>query len=217
MGSSDRAPGAAPSLPPATRLLLAARLGGVVGVEALVERTGLPSDEVAALASSLAEEGLLRVAGSSWSLTPSGRARGEDDLRAALARAGALDEVRAAYAALLARNDELLDLATSWQLRPTSGSPVVNDHTDADHDRAVLERLAALHEGARTALAAIAAVDGFEGYEARLSIALARALAGEVDYVARPTVDSYHQVWFELHEHLLAALGIERSTEGQET
>ena len=27
-------------------------------------------------------------------------------------------------------------------------------------------------------------------------------------------IDSYHTVWFELHEDLLATLGIERSSEG---
>ncbi len=30
-------------------------------------------------------------------------------------------------------------------------------------------------------------------------------------------IDSYHTVWFELHENLLATLGIERAREGEST
>ena len=41
----------------------------------------------------------------------------------------------------------------------------------------------------------------------RLSEALARASAGETDYVSGVRVASYHTVWFELHEDLLRLLG----------
>ena len=37
--------------------------------------------------------------------------------------------------------------------------------------------------------------------------------AGEKDWFTKPTIDSYHTVWFELHENLLATLGIERGKE----
>ena len=37
--------------------------------------------------------------------------------------------------------------------------------------------------------------------------------AGEVDWFTRPTIPSYHSVWFELHENLLATLGIDRAQE----
>ena len=41
----------------------------------------------------------------------------------------------------------------------------------------------------------------------RLAEALARASAGETDYVSGVRVASYHTVWFELHEDLLRLLG----------
>ena len=34
-----------------------------------------------------------------------------------------------------------------------------------------------------------------------------------VEWFTRPMIDSYHTVWFELHENLLATLGIERARE----
>ena len=36
-----------------------------------------------------------------------------------------------------------------------------------------------------------------------------------VEWFTKPVIDSYHTVWFELHEDLLATLGIERASEGQ--
>jgi len=48
------------------------------------------------------------------------------------------------------------------------------------------------------------------GFMQRASHAL---VAGEHTWLTRPTVDSYHTVWFELHEDLLATLGRTRSDE----
>ena len=39
-------------------------------------------------------------------------------------------------------------------------------------------------------------------------------LAGDTDWFTKPMIPSYHTVWFELHEDLLATLGIERGSEG---
>ena len=52
------------------------------------------------------------------------------------------------------------------------------------------------------------------GYGSRLSSALAKVQGGDGDWFTKPTIDSYHTVWFELHENLLATLGIERGREG---
>ncbi len=47
----------------------------------------------------------------------------------------------------------------------------------------------------------------------RLDNALARVQAGDFDWFTTPVIDSFHTVWFELHEDLLSTLGIERSKE----
>ena len=51
------------------------------------------------------------------------------------------------------------------------------------------------------------------GYGPRLSSALAKVQGGDGEWFTKPTIDSYHTVWFELHENLLATLGIERGAE----
>ena len=38
---------------------------------------------------------------------------------------------------------------------------------------------------------------------------------GETDWLTKPIIDSYHTVWFELHEDLLATLGLERGHEAR--
>ena len=47
-------------------------------------------------------------------------------------------------------------------------------------------------------------------YKQRLDDADDRVLAGEHDWVRGARIDSYHTVWFELHEDLLRMLGRER-------
>jgi hypothetical protein len=56
----------------------------------------------------------------------------------------------------------------------------------------------------------------FDGYGRRFRDALGRVQAGEVEWFTRPMMDSYHTGWFELHEDLLATLGIERAKEGEQ-
>ena len=56
-------------------------------------------------------------------------------------------------------------------------------------------------------------LDRFSGYSPRLSAARRRVVAGEHEWLTRPTIDSYHTVWFELHEDLLATLGRTRTQE----
>ncbi len=48
-----------------------------------------------------------------------------------------------------------------------------------------------------------------------LSAALARVRTGDSQWFTSPAVESYHTVWFELHEDLLQTLGINRSDESQ--
>jgi hypothetical protein len=58
------------------------------------------------------------------------------------------------------------------------------------------------------------ALERFGDYGKRFDLALGKVKNGERDWFAKPMIDSYHTIWFELHEDLLATLGIERSKEG---
>jgi hypothetical protein len=109
-------------------------------------------------------------------------------------------------------NRELLALFTDWQMVPAAGGErVPNDHSDADYDTGVIDRLGAQHERAERVLDGFAALEPRLGlYKERLDDAYDKALAGESEWVSGVRIDSYHTVWFELHEDLLRMLGRER-------
>ncbi|MDW3219119.1 MAG: hypothetical protein R8F63_10965 [Acidimicrobiales bacterium] len=56
------------------------------------------------------------------------------------------------------------------------------------------------------------ALPRFRSYRARFDTALGLAEM-DPDWIASPTRDSVHTIWFELHEHLLATLGRDRTGE----
>lgn len=105
-------------------------------------------------------------------------------------------------------NKELLALLTDWQSMSTGGRRVANDHSDADYDRAILDRLGDVQDSAVKVLDKLARPEPrLAVYGQRLEAAYDKVLAGETDYVSGVRVDSYHMVWHELHEDLLRVLG----------
>ncbi|MCB1256603.1 MAG: hypothetical protein KDB26_05820 [Microthrixaceae bacterium] len=151
-----------------------------------------------------------------WALSPKGRAEGEKLLAEELDRESIRDRIEADYLEFLELNGELLGVCSAWQTITVDGVDVVNDHSDTEHDLAVLERLEALHRRALHMTASLERTSSrFGGYSRRLRAAHARIVAGETEWLTRSTVDSYHSVWFELHENLLANLGRRRSNERQ--
>jgi hypothetical protein len=109
-------------------------------------------------------------------------------------------------------NRELLSLFTDWQMVPAAGGErIPNDHSDADYDTGIVDRLGAQHERAERVLDQFAALESrLALYKERLDSAYDKALAGEHEWVSGARIDSYHTVWFELHEDLLRMLGRER-------
>lgn len=150
-----------------------------------------------------------------WSLTESGRAENERLLTAELARADGADEVRDVYREFLPLNALLLQACTDWQLRPTAGDRLaVNDHSDPAWDAGILYELAGIDRALPPLADRLGSVlTRFRGYDTRFAAALARARAGEGAWVDRTDVDSCHRVWFELHEDLIATLGLDRHAE----
>ena len=150
-----------------------------------------------------------------WTPTRAGRAENERQLAAELAAADCALAVRQAYRAFLPANARLLRACTSWQLRPSDTDPLaVNDHTDPVWDQRVLDSLATLSEDLRDLSQQLGSrLSRFQGYDRRFAAALSRAQRGEHSWVARPRADSCHTVWMELHEDLVATLGIRRGAE----
>jgi pyruvate,orthophosphate dikinase len=160
----------------------------------------------------LALDGLVATAAGAYRLTESGIAR-RGTLRAAEQAAWGIDHANAALDAFVALDYRMKDTVTAWQLRDVD-SQVLNDHSDTAYDQDVLGRLAALHGDAVTWLS-----PQEEGcprlayYRVRLGRALDRATAGDQRFVASPRVDSYHGIWFELHEDLIQLAGRNREDE----
>lgn len=147
---------------------------------------------------------------SGWALTQEGRAKHGDQIAAELDDTAARAAVTDAYRRFKEINHELLTVCTDWQLR----GGVLNDHGDPDYDASVIERLADVDAAVRPICDDLAdALVRFESYGPRFSSALERVQAGEHEWFAKPMIDSYHTVWFELHEDLLVTLGIQRSKE----
>jgi hypothetical protein len=208
---------------PAFVALHVLRVRGVTGTAEIAATTGL--DEVtveAAMQQHRDDDFVVLRTGSlpGWALTPFGR--DEDAQRAAheLDGAGLRPTVDALYRDFLELNPQLLLLCTDWQLLPPVDSktpPELNRHDDADYDAEVLSRLAKVDGAVQPICAGLANVLArFGNYGRRFAAARARVEAGEHDWMTKPMIDSYHSVWFELHEDLLATLGIERGSEPNE-
>ena len=147
-------------------------------------------------------------------LTESGRSENERQLAHELAATNSNSSIHDAYLSFLPHNDRLLRACTDWQLRPSGADPLaVNEHTDKEWDQRVLTTLSALREELRTICQELGhRLARFRGYDDRFTAALARVEQGELTWVARPRVDSCHTVWMELHEDLIATLGIRRGS-----
>ncbi len=118
--------------------------------------------------------------------------------------------VMAAYSEFRSVNREFKALVTDWQLK--AGQP--NTHDDPDYDAAVLARLDEVHHRVAPIVEAAAAqLPRLGRYAAKLQTALDRVRAGETMWLSRPLIDSYHTVWFELHEELILAAGLTREAE----
>lgn len=195
-------------------VLVGLRLKNLVEAEVVAEAMGVPLAEVRSVLESAEASGLVRHREgrlSGWMLTTAGRAEGERLLAAELDAHGLRAAVEAAYRRFLVNNQGFLTLCTDWQQTQPG---VLNDHTDPAYDAAVIERLGEADAGVQPVCAELAGVLArFDGYGARFAAALERVRAGENEWFLKPLIDSYHTVWFELHEHLLATLTIDRAKE----
>ena len=109
-------------------------------------------------------------------------------------------------------NIALKALITEWQTVIVGGQPVINDHSDRDHDEKTITRLGDFHERADTILKRLTqGLPRLEYYRTGLLAALERAEDGAIEWVSDARIESYHTLWFELHEELLRIVGRQRS------
>jgi pyruvate,orthophosphate dikinase len=193
--------------------LRAMAIKGMTPVQGLADAVLSMPDVVQPILDQLVVDGLAASVAGAYRLTETGTDRAHGLLETERGAWG-VDGAIAALDAFLDLDHQVKVIVTAWQLRDDSGSQVVNDHSDAAYDEDVLDRLAAVHADAMAWLDPIvSAAPRLADYGVRLGRALEGAVGGDGRYVASPRVDSYHGIWFELHEDLIQLAGRTRADE----
>jgi pyruvate,orthophosphate dikinase len=192
------------------------RLLGIKGFatpEAAAEALDTTEDNASAILDRMTADGLTSTMATMFSLSDDGKAVAAEYLAADREVWGA-DRASAGLDGFVPLDQRMKVIVTAWQMMEVDGAVVLNDHTDAGYDAAVLADLAALHvdtsawlDGLHDELPRLAS------YSARLERAADRVRSGDHDYIASPRLDSYHNVWFELHEDLILLAGRTREDE----
>lgn len=189
-------------------VLQGVRLKGRVGPADLAATLGAELADITPTLERLTAAGLL-TGGATLRITGSG----SDRLSALLAEEREDTDptaMAAAYADFRAVNADFKRLVTDWQLKGGPGG-APNAHDDADYDAAVLARLDEVHARAIPIIEVAAAqLPRLSVYATKLVAALDKVRSGQTAWLTRPLIDSYHTVWFELHEELIGAVGLTR-------
>ncbi|HET9078426.1 MAG TPA: putative PEP-binding protein [Acidimicrobiales bacterium] len=195
----------------AFRVIHALRIKGFATTDLVAEMTGVDPEWVTGQLDRLRNEELVKFheARGFWQLTPAGKEHHSGLLPGCGPEA--LERVRVGYDRFLELNVGFKELCISWQVR--DGEP--NDHSDADYDAGRVEALLVHHRASEPVLDDFAGgVERLGLYRPRLQDALGRVRDGDRDAFTGVMKRSYHDVWMELHEDLLALLAITRASEG---
>ncbi|OBK88559.1 hypothetical protein A5648_01245 [Mycolicibacter sinensis] len=185
---------------------------GRVTADAVAGSLGADAAQVQAQLDDHTERGLFKNTPMGYRITPVGRERCTELVVSERqdANAAAVAEI---YEAFTEHNTELKEIVTDWQTR---GPDQPNDHTDAAYDAEVLRRLLGLHRQVLPLVERIcSAAPRLTHYRTRLAKAADAVAAGDNNYVSKPILDSYHTVWFELHEDLIGLAGLTRAGEAE--
>lgn len=191
-------------------VLQAVRLKGRVDPAELTATLQQDPADVGATVGRLTGSGLL-VGGTPLKISPAGRAR-LDELLAEERRGIDVGVLISAYREFRAVNADFKALVLDWQVK--DGQP--NTHQDADYDAAVLAGIDEVHRRVMRIIARAASqLPRLSSYSTKLQAALDKVKAGDIAWLTRPIIDSYHTVWFELHEELILAAGLTREAEAE--
>ncbi|MBN2112546.1 MAG: pyruvate, phosphate dikinase [Acidimicrobiia bacterium] len=204
---------AAAGVPTVETVVRALTVKGIADPAGVATVLRAAEEEVTPVLAEAVSAGLLKTAGGMFSLTPEGKERGAGLVAADRKHWGEADAA-AALDTFVPFDQKMKAVVTAWQMREVNGEQVINDHTDAAYDAGVLAEVADLHAGVGPWLGGLAAkLPWLGGYAARLDEAARGVDGGDARYIASPRVDSYHSIWFELHEDLILLAGRTREEE----
>lgn len=190
-------------------LLMALRTQGLASVTRAATAAGLDHNIAAEMLTGLAVSGLARLRegrATGYMLVPAGTARLDELL--ALEGLRAHEGLCESYERFMQLNSRVLQVCSQWQLRE---GDVPNDHTDPAYDAEVIERLGDVHKRSVKCVGAITECAArYSPYGSRLDACVGRLHDGDHAAFTAVMAESYHTVWFELHQDLLLTLGRER-------
>lgn len=173
--------------------------------------TGLGEARVQAILEEAVSTGRVAKAGAKYMLTPIAQVALKSGYSRDFAAERGNPAMARAYDDFERINEHLKQLITDWQTLDVGGARVPNDHSNADYDTKIIDKLGALHERAEPMLDRLAVpLPRLGVYRTLLQAALERAEDGEIAWVSDARCLSYHTVWFELHEDLIRILGRQR-------
>ncbi len=171
-----------------------------------------PHEKVAMRLDEATQSGRVVEISGAYTLGPLARVALDADYSRIYADIRRNDVFLAAYNSFEHVNIELKSLITDWQSVNVGGQTVANDHSDKSYDMAIIDKLGGIHDRVEMILAKLSqGIPRFSFYTAALTQALERAEAGEIEWVSDVKIESYHTLWFELHEDLLRITGNQRA------
>lgn len=183
--------------------------------DALAESLGASEADITPVLSAMEADGLTAATRVGVRLSPEGKARFEALVAETRAAADA-DRLEEEHDRFVPLNGDFKQLVTDWQMRDVGGELVPNDHSDAAYDQKIRDGMGPIHEGVSALLNDMSGhVPHMADYVRRFDAALARFNGGEDKYLTAPIIDSYHTVWFELHQDMIGLLGRSRADEAK--
>ena len=159
----------------------------------------------------LVRKGFVRRVDDQWQIEHAGREEMKRLRREVLESSGRREEVLSYCKEFEELNTWFKDLVTRWQVKNEGGMLVPNDHSDPEYDLAIIRELGELHRKTVDVLEKLSKVlPILKTYITRLNRALNLVMRGKIEYLSGVDVQSYHNIWFELHEGLLRLSGLKR-------
>jgi hypothetical protein len=195
------------------KLIISLRIKGFGKPEPMSEALSISRDSCVGLIEDLKSEGLVEDTRAGSRLTPAGRQAADALLHAERTsiEPAAIEKIGETFTPV---NSAFKHLITRWQMREIDGKQVRNDHADLVYDGQVIDELGTVNAEVGVIINNIKSnLPRFDDYRRRLDEALMKIRAGELRYMAAPDAESYHTVWFELHQDLIGLLGTTRAKE----